>query len=121
MCALHCLALPLLLPVLPLIGASFVAEHWFEKTILSLSLLIGLVALSIGFFKHHRKWYPILALLGGGIVYWNKDVLGHDFEAVTIALGASLIIAAHLMNLRLCRSCKICSQESDASPAASHL
>lgn len=107
LCALHCLALPLLLPIAPLIASSFVAEAWFERTILSLSLLVGLAALSVGYIRYHRQIMPALALFTGGLIYWNKDILGEAFEPITIAMGASLIIAAHVMNLRLCRAHKI--------------
>ena len=113
LCALHCLALPLLLPILPFVASSFIAENWFERTILSLSLLIGLTALLVGFFRYHRQLYPLYALIAGGIIYWNKDIFGHDFEPITIAIGATLIITAHVMNLRLCRACKACDDECE--------
>ena len=45
LCALHCLALPVVVPLLPLIGSSFFAQLWFERTILTISLIIGAVAL----------------------------------------------------------------------------
>ena len=122
LCALHCLLLPLMLPVLPLIASSFLADAWFERTILSLSLIIGLTALLVGFFKYHRQLFPLYALISGGIIYWNKDIFGHEYEPVTIAVGASLIIAAHLINLKLCRACKQCeAPECQHTPMSSHV
>lgn len=123
LCALHCLLLPLLLPVLPLIASSFIAEAWFERMILSLSLMIGLSALLFGFFKYHRQLYPLYALIAGGVIYWNKDIFGHDYEPITIAIGASLIIAAHVINLKLCRACKVCDTDSDCqhTPISTHV
>ncbi len=108
LCALHCLALPLLLPIAPLIASSFFADAWFELAILSFSVVIGFAALFIGFHQYHRQLYPIYSLVAGALIYWNKDVFGHDFEPLTIAIGAILIIGAHLLNLRLCRRCKGC-------------
>lgn len=121
LCALHCLFLPLLLPAIPLLAGSFFAQAWFERLILSLSILIGLTALTIGYFRYHRQLYPIYALLAGGLIYWQKDVFGHDYEPITIAIGAALIIAAHLMNLRLCRACKICEDDCEHQVAEGRL
>lgn len=114
LCAIHCLALPLLLPILPLIGSSIFAETWFERTILSLSLLVGAWALLSGFYRYHRRLYPLFCLLAGGLIYWNKDILGHSMEPFTIALGAGLLVGAHIANLRLCNQNKKCTHRPAA-------
>lgn len=108
LCALHCLALPVLIPLLPLIGSAFFAQVWFERLILSVSLLIGAVALLSGATRYHGKYYPMGLLATGGLIYWFKDIFGHEFEPFTIAVGALLIIAGHWVNMRLCRQCKCC-------------
>ncbi len=108
LCALHCLLLPILIPLAPLIASSFVASAWFERAILSFSILIGFAALFIGFHKYHRQLYPIYSLTLGGLIYWNKGMFGDQYEPFTIAIGALLIIAAHIANLRLCKKCKKC-------------
>jgi len=59
LCALHCLALPVLVPLLPLIGSSFFAQVWFERTILTFSLIVGAVALVSGAIRYHGKYYPL--------------------------------------------------------------
>jgi len=108
LCALHCILLPVLLPALPLLGLSFLADHWWEHVFLMVSAIIGSLALFSGFKQYHRRLYPFYLLFLGIAVYWQK----HDFSAETqpyiIVLGASLIIAAHFINLRLCNSCKKC-------------
>ena len=40
LCALHCLLLPILIPLVPFVSASFFAQDWFERSILSLSMMI---------------------------------------------------------------------------------
>ena len=52
----------------------------------------------------------------GGLIYWNKDIFGHHYEPLTIGVGAILIIAAHFINLKLCRECTDCSNESCNTP-----
>lgn len=108
LCALHCLLLPVLITLLPFVGASFFADAWFERIILSVSLVIGFWALLSGFYRYHRQIYPLYSLALGGLIYWNKDMFGHEYEPFTIAVGAILIIAAHMVNLKLCQSCRQC-------------
>ncbi|MDF2178707.1 MerC domain-containing protein [Aliiglaciecola sp. CAU 1673] len=108
LCALHCLLLPILVPLLPFVGASFFAENWFERSILTVSMIIGFWALLSGFYRYHRQLYPLYSLVLGGLIYWNKDMFGHDYEPFTIAIGALLIVAAHILNLRLCQACHQC-------------
>lgn len=108
LCALHCLALPILIAITPLIASTFFAAEWFEKTILSFSILIGFVALFIGFHKYHRQLYPLYSLALGAIIYWNKHAFGEAYEPITIAVGALFIIGAHILNLRLCKRCRSC-------------
>ncbi len=55
LCALHCLLLPILIPLIPYIGASFVAQDWFERSILTISMIIGFWALLSGFYRYHRQ------------------------------------------------------------------
>lgn len=108
MCALHCILLPIMIPAIPLIATSFVAQGWFEGSILTFSIIIGFAALFIGFKQYHRQIYPMYSLSLGALIYLNKDMFGHAYEPYTIAVGAGFIIAAHLINLKLCRQCKSC-------------
>lgn len=102
-CAIHCLLLPVILPMLSLIGLSFIGAETLEKTILGTSILVGAIALSLG-TRQHTRWYPIVLLLVGGLIYSQKDSMGELGEPIIILAGASLIILAHWVNLRLLRA-----------------
>lgn len=119
LCALHCLSLPILIPLLPFISSFFFAQDWFEKTILSMSMIVGFWALFIGFYRYHRQIYPLYSLMLGGLIYWNKDIFGESYEPFTIAVGAILIIGSHLINLKLCKSCQSCDSESGCASSES--
>ncbi|PYE32412.1 MerC mercury resistance protein [Idiomarina fontislapidosi] len=112
-CAIHCLLLPLILPLLALIGFSFLGEDLLENAILGISVVVGLAAL-IGGAKQHGKWSLLLPLVAGAFIYSQRDLLGPWGEPVIIALGAGLIIYAHISNLR--RSRKLSA--STATPLA---
>jgi len=109
LCALHCILLPVLLPALPLLGLSFLADHWWEHVFLIISAIIGSIALFSGFKTYHRQLYPFYLLFLGIGVYWQKHDFAEETQPYIIVLGASLIIAAHFINLRLCNSCKKCA------------
>ncbi|WP_111976803.1 MerC domain-containing protein [Algibacillus agarilyticus] len=108
LCALHCILLPVMLPMLPLLGLSFLAEHGFEHVILVLTLAAGAIALFSGFHRYHKKLYPIYALALGIVLYVSRDFLGEELQTIVLLIGAGLIIFAHVMNIRLCKSCKSC-------------
>lgn len=111
LCALHCILLPILLPALPLLGLSFLADHAWEHVFLIITAILGAYALFSGFKRYHRKIYPFYLLAIGVIVYWIKHDFATDIQPYFIVIGASFIVAAHLINLRLCNNCKKCSDE----------
>ncbi len=103
LCAVHCLSLPILVPLLPLVASSFFAQAWFERTILSVSIVVGSAALLNGALRQHGQFYPVTLLITGGGIYWFKNMFGESYEPFTIAFGALLIALAHISNLRLCQ------------------
>lgn len=115
LCAVHCILLPVLLPVIPLLGASFLADESFERAALFLTMVLGFVALFSGFHRYHRKLYPFYSLFLGGFIYWHKDSFGHHWEPAVLTIGAVFVIVAHVMNMRLCQRCTDC--KSDSEPA----
>ena len=63
LCALHCILLPILLPILPLMGLSFLADHTWEHIFLMMTAVLGTVALFSGFKRYHKRLYPFLFTL----------------------------------------------------------
>ncbi|TWX55303.1 MerC domain-containing protein [Colwellia hornerae] len=112
LCALHCILLPVLLPALPLLGLSFLADHAWEHVFLLMTAALGSLALFSGFKKYHRKYYPFYLLFLGVGIYWIKHDFSEDIQPYFIVIGASLIVAAHIINLKLCNSCKQCISET---------
>jgi hypothetical protein len=111
LCALHCILLPVLLPALPLLGLSFLADHAWEHVFLLITAILGTVALFSGFKKYHRRLYPFYLLFLGIGIYWIKHDFSEAIQPYFIIIGASLIVAAHIINLKLCNSCKQCTDE----------
>jgi len=112
LCALHCILLPVLLPVLPLMGLSFLADHTWEHVFLLVTATLGTIALFSGFQRYHKRLYPFYLLYLGVALYWIKHDFSEAVEVYFIIGGASLIIAAHFINIKLCDSCKACDEET---------
>jgi phosphoglycerol transferase MdoB-like AlkP superfamily enzyme len=112
LCAIHCILLPVLLPVLPLLGLTATHNHAFERVILLITMVLGFITIFAGFHRYHRKIYPFYALFLGGFIYWQKDVFGHEYEHFILMIGASLVVFAHVLNIRLCNQCHSCESHS---------
>lgn len=111
LCALHCILLPVLLPILPLLGLSVLADHSWEHVFLLLTAALGTFALFSGFKRYHKKLYPFYLLYIGIILYWIKHDYSEEVEIYFIVGGTALIVAAHFINIRLCNSCKECTDD----------
>ncbi len=109
LCALHCILLPVILPALPLLGVSFLADHVWEHVFLVFTAILGTIAMFSGFKRYHRKLYPFYLLILGVVIYWQKHDFSEDVQPFFIIIGATLIVAAHIINIKLCNSCRQCS------------
>jgi hypothetical protein len=70
-----------LMPLLPLIGLGLVANEQSETLLLGMALAGGIASLFPSYIRRHH----------------------------VAVLGALLIAAAHRVNLRLCRTCRVCN------------
>lgn len=110
-CAAHCLAMPLLAAVLPLIGLGFLASERAE-----LVIIIGAIALAIGSLvwgvRHHRSWRAFLILVVAlAFIATARTAVEGTFEVIFHSAGGVLLASAHLANRHLCKTCPACEQE----------
>ena len=110
-CALHCLAMPFLLTLLPLVGLGFLADENVERLIILSSGILGLFSLVPAFLKRHGKYQPLLLFAAGiGLIIIShlffEDLFG--WKVLIILSGAALITIAHLLNRRYCKTYSIC-------------
>ncbi|WP_448569656.1 MerC domain-containing protein [Thalassotalea ganghwensis] len=108
LCALHCILLPVLLPALPLLGISFLADHAWEHIFLILTAVLGGIALYSGFKRYHHKTYPFYLLLLGVVIYWEKHDVAAAYQPFMIVIGAALIVSSHIINIKLSNSSRDC-------------
>ena len=111
LCAVHCLAVPLLIAILPLVGLSFLLEEATERVFIGISAALALVSLLPAYFREHGKLRAVLlAVAGIGLIALTHFLFEDNLAAKIIFLltGAVLISVAHLLNRRLCRACAVC-------------
>jgi MerC mercury resistance protein len=110
-CAAHCAVMPLFVGLLPLAGLGFLAGEQTEWALAGLSIGVGSLSLIPSYARKHRQWRPLLLFAFGASLIIVVRLLaeeGSRLEAPTMALGALLIVFAHMINRRLCRSCTAC-------------
>lgn len=100
LCAIHCLAMPLLMAFLPGLG-HFMHNPAVEITILATVLATGLWVLIRGYSDHGKHW-PLTLFSVGFACFLVHLFFGHDFEYMII-LGAILLVAGHVWNFILHR------------------
>lgn len=113
LCAFHCLMMPFLISMFPVIGLSLIADERIEWLLIGTSFLIGMVSLLPTYFRQHKKIRTI-TLFVFGIVFL---ILAHEmfedknyYQIPTLILGAIMITSAHFINRRLCLSCSVCEE-----------
>ncbi|SHM55981.1 MerC mercury resistance protein [Cyclobacterium lianum] len=83
-CAIHCMALPFLISVLPFLGLGFLANPRIEYTIIVFSFLLAVLAVSHGFKKHHQRLLPLILIASGFIIILVGLIWGHGHAGILI-------------------------------------
>jgi hypothetical protein len=116
LCFVHCVAGPVLLSLAGLASLVSISEK-FEPLFLLGSAAMGAIALVPAYRKKHGR-ISCIALFTSGLLclLLRRYLRWRDIpiEPVAVALGASLIIGAHVLNLRYSRRCKCCDPLSEA-------
>jgi len=105
LCAIHCAIGPLILAMLPAIGAAAWFDDRVEGGFVAFVSMLGLTSLGLGYRRHRAVHALGLMLLGLAILWCGILVpaLHHVLvrHAVTMAIGGMLVAVAHVLNLRL--------------------
>ena len=107
LCAVHCLVVPGVLVMGPVMRLVHVDDEVFHFALLWVVLPAALIAFTIGCFDHKDR---LVAILGGvGLLVMLAafmilhEVLGESGERVAVTIASVLLIAAHARNYHLCR------------------
>ncbi len=110
LCVIHCLALPFLVALLPVIGV-FSENNWVHPVLVMIAAPLSLWAIIAS--NAWRKW-RVSALIAVGLAMLGLAAFVDAFEPIEVAMsviGASCIAAAHLLNYLTNRSLHIHTAE----------
>ncbi len=111
-CAVHCVAVPLIVSFLPFAWLSVLDNEIVEYVLVGTSLLIAAASLLPSYIRDHRKIRSIaIFAFGIGLIFLADRLFEENLagKAVMLALGALTISLAHVLNRKLCRECTACS------------
>ena len=116
LCALHCIALPLLLAIVPLAGFESLQSHEFDLGFVSFALLLGAFAIWRG-YRRHGQASVVAGLLGSAALLLPALLLFHQFwwHALVLGAGGLLLAWTHVLTLRFLRAAGC------ADPSHNHL
>ena len=110
-CAIHCIAMPLLITVLPLIGLGFLANERAELVLITVAIVLAIGSLAWG-IRHHRRWRAFLILIVALVfIATARTAVEGTFEVVFYSIGAIVLASAHLVNRHLCKTCPVYEPE----------
>ncbi|HSG66769.1 MAG TPA: MerC domain-containing protein [Gammaproteobacteria bacterium] len=106
-CIVHCLAVPLVVVVLPIAALSLGDESHFHALMLWLVVPVSIIGLIMGYRVHERAMIVALGIVGVVIVS-VAAVQGHAqwpvlIEVFVSVFGSLLLAAAHWLNFVLVR------------------
>lgn len=114
-CAIHCIAMPLVITVLPLLGLGILAHSKFETFMFITTISLASASLCWGTMIHKETRILlfvaaaiILFFLGGFSVHGQK-------EAIFVGTGGLCLAVGHYINRRLCKSCVHCCNEDHSN------
>jgi hypothetical protein len=104
LCAAHCLAFPLIVGMLPLLGR--VGEEAIEHTLIAIALLVGTAAAFLAWRRHQDRRLLVLFALGMGLLALSTIVESADVWLLVPA--SALVTSAHVWSYRLTRRQACC-------------
>ncbi len=101
-CVAHCIAVPLVLGLLPAFGLSFLAKDGLHEVLAVVVLLVAILAFVPGYRVHRLRHVPVLGALGVSLLSGAAFAPGLSVlvESGLTALGGTLLVAAHVLNRR---------------------
>ena len=106
-CTIHCLALPVLVAVLPALTVTLFGDEAFHQWMLIAVLPTSLFALTMGCKQHGRWLAAAIGMCGLALMvmaaFYGHDLFGETGEKIVTVCGASIIALSHIKNQTYCK------------------
>jgi len=111
LCVAHCLAIPLILTLLPGLSLGMVTNHHFEQTFISITSALGILTSAIA-YQRYQTWRSFGFFVPGLILLWLGLLLDSHLSiglhGFVMGSGGLLIALGHWTNLRLSKDHCVC-------------
>lgn len=116
-CAIHCIAMPFVITLLPLLGLGILAHSSFETFMFITTISLASASLCWGTFVH-RETRILLFVAAAVMLFYMGGFTAHSkHEALFVGFGGLCLAIGHFINIRLCKSCRHCCEHEHASEA----
>lgn len=106
LCLVHCLALPVLIALFPLLGVGLIDHESFHQVILIAVVPTTTIALGSGYIRHRYKRVAVLGIAGVAALVFAAFALhslhAHAMETWLTVAGGLMLAFAHVLNYRRC-------------------
>ena len=106
-CAIHCVLIPFVITLLPLLGLSFLEHSNFELVMVGIAVSLATLSMCWGARLHGKKRAFILIAAALSLF-----IAGHEapseYHWYLMGMGGFCLVAAHILNRKLCRTCTSC-------------
>jgi hypothetical protein len=108
-CMIHCILLPIILPLLPLLGLVIGHDGYFHLILGGIIVVTAMLALIPGAWKHHKLlpfflgFMGIMLIMASGVAELLNGV--ESKITITTILGSCFMVTAHYLNHRYTCAC----------------
>ena len=103
-CAIHCIAMPIAVALLPTLGLAWLDNPWVDRVFLAAALVFAALVHPKG-YRSHRRCLPAAlaacALIGIALTisFW-ESAPAHDY---VVAFGGLVLASSHFLNRHWCK------------------
>jgi hypothetical protein len=107
-CAVHCMLMPFIITLLPLIGLDILTHGSFDKIMFITTLSLASASLCWGTFIHRERRILFFVVAAMILFYLGGFSVHSKHEALLVGFGGLCLAVGHFLNRRLCKSCAHC-------------
>lgn len=115
-CLVHCLVLPFAVALLPLFAVEWMQAGAFHGAMALALMPVALFAIVPGLRVHRRL--SVAGAMAAGLsllstaAFAGQGWIAREWEVGLTLAGGAILVAAHAVNLALCRTCPACEDHA---------
>ena len=110
-CAIHCLAAPILMVLVPLGFVHVRGGEFLEKGFIGTSMALAMTSACWGIQLHRRKRVLWIFALSLALILVGHTAMRGAWETLFVVLGATGVASGHVVNRKLCKDCLLCGRD----------